>query len=183
MNRKVKWKNGFRKLESHSVYRGRIFELKTVHLRAPNKRILKHDVVYHPGASVIVPVLASERFVLVEQYRTALGKTILEFPAGTLELGEAPLACAKREIVEETGFEAKQWRKLVSFYPAPGISTELMHVFLASGLVPRRMSLEQDEFLERRIVSFDRLQKMILDGTIVDGKTIIGFFYYCQKRR
>ena len=106
-----------------------------------------------------------------------------EFPAGTLERREAPLSCAKRELIEETGFQAKKWQKLISFYPAPGISTEFMHVFLASELVPRPMSLDQDEFLEKRIVPFWRLQNMILNGTIVDAKTIVGFFYYCERHK
>lgn len=179
----IRPKGSFKKLKSRLIYRARIFELKSVRLRAPDGHEFQHDVVFHPGAAVIVPVLEPERFVLVKQYRAAIGKFILEFPAGTLESGEAPLACAKREIVEETGFEAKRWHTLASFYPAPGVSTEFMHVFLASRLTPKRMSLDQDEFIERCIIPFARLQKMILDGTIIDAKTIVGFFYYCQKYR
>jgi len=132
---------------------------------------------------VIVPILDRGRFVLIKQFRAATGKVIWEFPAGTLEKGEPPLACAKREIIEETGFKARRWRKLVSFYPAPGISTELMHVFLASQLVPAETALERDEFIERRVVTFARLKAMIMNGTVVDSKTIIGFFFYCQKRK
>ena len=176
-------KGFFKTLNSKLIYRAQIFDLRSVSMKAPDGHRFRHEVIHHPGAAVIVPVLEGEKFVLVKQYRTAVKKAIWEFPAGTLEAGEVPLACAKREIAEETGFKAKRWQKLVSFYPAPGISTEFMHIFLASQLVPAEMSLDRDEFIERHIVSFKRLQKMILSGTIIDAKTMIGFFYYCQKRR
>lgn len=170
----------FKKISEDCIYQAQIFELKALKMRAPDGRKFQHEIVFHPGAAVIVPLLKPDQFVLVRQYRTAVQKVIWEFPAGTLKHREAPLACAKREITEETGFKAKRWQKLISFYPAPGISTELMHIFLASKLSPAKMSLDQDEFIERKIVSFSRLQKMVLSGTIVDGKTMIGFFYYCQ---
>jgi len=176
-------KGSFKTLSSKLIYRARIFDLKGVSMKAPDGHKFRHEVIIHPGAAVIVPVLKGEKFVLISQYRTAVKKAIWEFPAGTLEAGEAPLHCAKREIIEETGFEARRWRKLVSFYPAPGISTEYMHIFLAEDLVPARMDLDRDEFIERHVVSFKRLQKMILSGIIIDAKTIIGFFYYCEKIR
>ncbi|MBI4357946.1 MAG: NUDIX hydrolase [Candidatus Omnitrophica bacterium] len=172
----------FKSLGWRSIFRGRVFELKKVATRAPSGHEFEHDVIDHPGAAVIVPLLKPDQLVLVQQYRVAVGRMIWEFPAGTLEQKEAPLSCAKRELIEETGFAAKKWRKLVSFYPAPGISTEFMHVFLASHLVPKPSALDQDEFLERKVVSFSRLQDMIFNGSIVDAKTIIGFFYYCHKR-
>ena len=173
----------FKKLAVKPIYRGRIFELNAVKMKAPDGHEFQHEVIFHPGAAVIVPILDRKRFVLVKQFRVATGKVIWEFPAGTLEKGESPLACAKREIIEETGFEAHKWRKLASFYPAPGVSTEFMHIFLASELTPAKMALERDEFIERCIVPFARLEKMILDGTIVDSKTIIGFFFYCQRKK
>lgn len=178
---KGKLMGSFKTLSSKLIYRARIFDLKAVSMKAPDGHQFRHEVIVHPGAAVIIPILKGEQFVLVKQYRTAVAKSIWEFPAGTLEQNEAPLSCAKREIVEETGFEAKRWRKLVSFFPAPGISTEFMHIFLASDLRPARMSPDRDEFIERHIVSFKRLQKMILSGIIVDAKTIVGFFYYCEK--
>ena len=178
----MKHKNSFKRLALNSIYQGRIFELKAIRLRAPDGHEFQHEVIFHPGAAVIVPVLEPERFVLLKQYRAATGRVIWEFPAGTLERGESPLACAKREIVEETGYQAKRWEKLASFYPAPGISTEFMHIFLATRLVPKRMALDQDEFIEKQIVSFSHLQRMIFNGSIIDAKTIIGFFYYCQRR-
>ena len=152
-------------------------------MRAPDGHEFNHQVIFHPGAAVIIPVLKPERFVLLKQFRVATKRAIWEFPAGTLEHGESPLNCAKREIVEETGYLARKWKKLALFYPAPGVSTELMHIFLASELVVREMAHERDEFIEKHIVSFSELKKMILNGAVLDSKTIIGFFYYCQKMK
>lgn len=180
MAKKRKETDKFKLLGTRSIFRGRVFELKKVRMKAPDGHEFQHDVVFHPGAVVIVPLLNRNRFVLVKQYRAATRRVIWEFPAGTLEDREDPLACAKREIIEETGFEAKRWRKLAAFYPAPGVSTEFMHIFLASGLLPKPMMLDRDEFLERRIISFSHLQRMVLNGTIMDGKTMLGFFYFCR---
>ncbi|MBI4372951.1 MAG: NUDIX hydrolase [Candidatus Omnitrophica bacterium] len=176
-----KRKGTFVQISEKQIYQARMFDLKAVKMRAPDGHEFQHEIIFHPGAAVVIPHLGSDQFVLIRQYRTAVRKVIWEFPAGTLERGEAPLACAKREIVEETGFEAGKWQKLGLLYPAPGISTELMHIFLASELKPSKMSLDRDEFIQRKIVSFSRLQKMILSGRITDGKTIAGFFYYSQK--
>ena len=164
------------------IHRARVFSIRPVHVRAPNGRRFEHHIVFHPGAAVVVPVLPGERFVLVRQYRAAAQRALLEFPAGTLESKESPLECAKREIIEETGYRARRWKRLGSFYPAPGVSTEFMHLFLATGLSPAQGVPDLDEFLEREIISFPRLQKLIFQGTIVDGKTLLGFFYYCRFR-
>ncbi len=174
-------KNDFKRLSTELIYKARLFELKKVQTRRANGHEFIHDVIFHPGAAVIVPMLSETKFVLIRQYRTAVEDVIWEFPAGTLEKGESPSRCAKREIIEETGFAAKRWTKLGTFYPAPGISTELMHLFLARDLVSQKMSLDQDEFIQKKVVSLKELQNMILDGTIIDGKTIVGFFYYWMK--
>lgn len=174
-------KNDFKRIETKLTYKARLFDLKKVKVRRANGHEFVHDVIFHSGAAVIVPMLSPKEFVLIRQYRTAVNDVIWEFPAGTLEDCESPLECAKREIIEETGFAAKHWNKLGTFYPAPGISTELMHLFLARDLVAKKMSLDQDEFIQKNVVSFKTLQKMILNGTVIDAKTIVGFFYYQMK--
>lgn len=171
----------FRQLGTKKIYQGRIFELKKVHVRAPDGHEFKHDVIFHPGASVIVPMIRKDQFVLIKQFRAAAGDKLWEFPAGTLEKNESPLSCAKREVAEETGFQGKKWRKLISFYSAPGISTEYMYIYLAEDLFPVKMSRDRDEYLETRIVSFSRLKKMILSGMIIDAKTIVAFYAYCLQ--
>ncbi len=159
-----------------------MYELSNVEMALPSGKRFHHQVVNHPGAAVIIPVLDEEQFVMVRQYRTSISKTLLEFPAGTLEPGEKPLHCAKREILEETGFQAKKWTPFGSFYPAPGMSTEQMFLFLAQGLTfKKKIHLDEDEFLEPEIVSFNELKNLVLDGKIVDAKTCIGFFYYLHR--
>ena len=174
-------KNDFKQVSSKLIYKARLFDLKKVKMRRSNGHKFAHDVLFHPGAAVIVPVLPTGDFVLVRQFRTAAQRFILEFPAGTLEKDESPLFCAKREVIEETGYAAKRWKKLGTFYPAPGISTELMHLYLAMDLVPKPMNLDTDEFIQRKIVPYKQLERMILNGTIIDAKTIIGFFFYRMK--
>ena len=169
--------------KSHPIYKGRIVDLRLEEVTLPNGTTVTLEMIRHPGAAAIVAVDGDGSVALVHQFRHAAGGFLWEIPAGTLEHGEAPLACAKREIIEETGFKARKWKKLVSFYPAPGISTEFMHIFLASGLVPKPTKLDQDEYLEKHIVSFSRLQKMIFNGSIVDAKTIISFFYLLRDRK
>lgn len=167
------------------IYKGRVFTLNRVNVRARDGRLLKHDIISHGGAAIIVPVLNDGKFVMIHQYRTATNKIMIEFPAGTLEKGEAPLMCAKREIIEEIGYEAKRWRKLASFYPAPGVSSELMHMFLARDLRLKYAKKDHDEYLEPIILSFKQVKKLVFEGKIDDAKTILGFFYYsqfCDKR-
>lgn len=174
-------KNDFKRIGTKLIYEARLFDLKKVRVRRSNGHEFVHDVVFHPGASVIVPMLSPKEFVLIRQYRTACAKVIWEFPAGTLEKGESPIHCAKREIIEETGYAAKKWRKLGTFFPAPGISTELMHLFLATNLVPKKMALDKDEFIQIQVVTLDHLRSMVIKGEIMDAKTIICFLYYLAK--
>lgn len=176
-------RNDFKRLRSKLVCKTRLFDLQKVTTRRSNGHQFVHDIIVHPGAAVVVPMLSEKEFILIRQYRTAAEKVLWEFPAGTLEKGESPMVCAKREIIEETGFSAKHWTKLGIIYPAPGISTELMHLFLARELTLKQTNLDQDEFIQMKIVPLKRLEKMISDGTIVDAKTIIGFYYYLLKRR
>lgn len=176
-------KNDFERLDAKLIRKTRLFELKQVTTQRSNGHQFVHDIIFHPGAAVIIPMLSRDEFVLIKQFRTAAEDILWEFPAGTLEKGESPLFCAKREIIEETGFEAKHWKKLGKFMPAPGISTEMMHLFLAQDLKPKHMDLDHDEFIQRQVVSEKKLKKMILNGAIIDAKTIVGYFYYLMKQK
>ena len=173
-------KTKIRELERKTIYEGRVFQLDSVWMKDPKGRQFEHQIIRHPGAAVIVPQLDRDHFVLVRQFRSPVQRVLWEFPAGTLERKESALACAKREIAEEVGYEAKRWEKLSSFYPTPGISTESMHLYLALDLRPVPSRLDTDEFLERQGLSFKQLRNMVLDGTIEDAKTMLGFFYYCE---
>jgi len=141
--------------------------------------IFDREIIIHGGASVIVPVLPNDYFVLVNQHRAAVNDYILEFPAGTLEKGEHPRKCAQRELQEEVGYRAGKLKKLVQIYPAPGISTEKMHIFLATQLsTTASQQLDPDEFLHKEIVKGKELERKIRKGQIQDAKTIIGYYYY-----
>jgi ADP-ribose diphosphatase len=153
----------------------RIFAIVEQALRLPSGRTVMRQVVQHPGAVVIIPQLADGRLVLIEQYRFAVGATLLEFPAGTLELGEAPLECAKRELIEETGYRAEHWRALGVTYPSPGYCDEQQHLLMATGLVPEHAAADEDEILEVKRLTVQEVERAIADGTLVDAKSIAAY--------
>lgn len=157
-------------LESKLLYKGRVVQLQLTTVSLPDGRRKKREILVHPGAAAIVPVLDG-KLVLVEQYRTAVGRKTLEIPAGTLEAGESPEECAKRELIEETGFNASQWDMLAAYYPSPGYSSEIIHIFKASGLekVPGAEAELPIQYLDLK-----DLESRIRTGKIMDSKTIIG---------
>lgn len=137
-----------------------------------------HDIIVHPGAAVILPVLDDGRVVLIHNYREAVGEELLELPAGTLDAGEAPVACAARELAEETGYRARRLEPLVSFYSTPGILTERMHVFVATELTPGPPALEAGEQIRLAPLPQAEALSAVRDGRISDGKTILALLYY-----
>ena len=153
----------------------RIFTIVQQELRLPSGRTVVRQVVKHPGAVVIIPQLEDSRLVLVEQYRFAVGATLLEFPAGTLEPDEAPLECAKRELIEETGYRAEHWRALGVTYPSPGYCDEQQHLLMATGLVPEHATGDEDEILEVKRLTVQEVERAIADGTLVDAKSIAAY--------
>jgi ADP-ribose pyrophosphatase len=153
----------------------RIFSIVEQELRLPSGRTVVRQVVKHPGAVVIIPQLEDSRLLLIEQYRFAVGATLLEFPAGTLELGEAPLACAKRELIEETGYRAEHWRALGVTYPSPGYCDEQQHLLMATGLVPEHAAADEDEILEVKGLTVQEVERAIADGSLVDAKSIAAY--------
>ena len=170
----------FKQLKREVIYSGRIVHLEKLCLRAPNQKIVVRELIRHPGAAVIIPVLPDGRLVLVYQHRAAIDGWLLEFPAGTLERNESSRKCAYRETIEETGYRPGKLTKLVDFYPAPGISTEHMFIYVATKLTSDQHCLDDDEFLKAKIFSRRAIEEKIRNGKIKDGKTIIGFFYYLE---
>ena len=159
------------------VYHGRIIRLVQDTLEAGGRRLIR-ETVQHPGSVVIVPLTDDGRVVFVRQYRRAVGRKLLELPAGTLDHhGEAPLACARRELEEETGWRARRWRRLGRFYPAPGFLSEQMVIFLAEGLTQALAHPEPDEAIEPMILSFAQALAKIASSHICDAKSIIGILF------
>jgi ADP-ribose pyrophosphatase len=141
-------------------------------------QVVRRDVVLHPGAVVILPLLADGSVVLLRNRRPATGETLLEVPAGTLEPGEAPEVAAVRELAEETGYSAGRWRKLHEFYPSPGVLSERMFLFVAQDLTPGPMHLDAGEEIEPHVVAWDQALTWALDGTIRDGKTLVAILLW-----
>ena len=168
-------------LSSNLLHRGRHFDFLQDEVELPDGRRTKRDVVRHPGAVAMVPVLPDRRIVLVRQYRYAAGKMLLEIPAGTLEPGEDPLECAARELREETGFEAGEMEGLLSCFMAPGYSSEVIHFFAARGLREVGTELEPDESIENEVLDLGEVLERIRDNTIEDAKTIIGVLTFSSR--
>ena len=160
-------------IESRSIYEGKILHYRLDKVELPNGRIAEREVVAHQGAVGILPILPDGRIVMVRQYRYAPGRVMLEVPAGKLERGEDPLECAKRELEEETGYQAGNFAKLAAFFTAPGFCDELLHLYLATGLVKTEQNLDEDEFLNVETYTREEVKGMIERQEIVDGKTLI----------
>ena len=163
------------------MFRGYCFDVVVDDVRWPNGKRLSRDLILHDGISVVLPLLDSNHVILIRQYRYGAGKILWEIPAGTIDDGESPLACAKREIEEEIGYRARRWKKLTSCFASPGFSTELIHCFLASDLVKSAPRLEDDEILETKIVSMNRLQSMIRRRQIRDAKSLVPLLYFLAE--
>ncbi len=160
--------------EEREVFRGRVFRVMNRNLVFPDGHRSTWNVIVHPGAVAVVPRFENGDLLLLHQLRPATGETLWEIPAGTIEPGESPIATAKREIVEETGFRARRWKKLHEFYSAPGFCDEKMFLYLASGLEPARAERDQDEVIRAVRVPFDRALRMAERGRIRDAKTLVG---------
>lgn len=169
--------------EITSLYNGKIFNVALEKVTLPNGVTKDREVVRHPGAAAMVPLLDDGNVVLVKQYRHAVNNYLWEIPAGTLEPDEEPMACAERELVEETGYEATNFDKLTEILPAPGYTDEHIHIFLATGLTLAEQRLEDDEVLTVQPTPFDKAIEMIKTGEIQDAKTIVGLLLTSMKKR
>jgi ADP-ribose pyrophosphatase len=135
------------------------------------------QIIRHPGAAVVVPRLDDGRVVLIRNYRTAVGRHVIELPAGTLDPGEEPIVTAHRELIEETGYRARSMELLTSFLSSPGILDERMHLFLATGLEPGPTDLQADEQIEPLVLPWEEALAMARNRQIDDAKTLIGLLY------
>jgi 8-oxo-dGTP pyrophosphatase MutT (NUDIX family) len=162
--------------KSVTLHKGRVFTLLRENITLDNGVTVDLDVIRHPGASAVVAVSDDNKLILIKQFRHAVGDYIWEIPAGTLDPDETYLECAKRELVEETGFSANNWRKLGEIIPVPGYSDERIRIFLATGLVSAQQDLDKDEVLAVHEIRMADAIDMIRKGAILDGKTITGLF-------
>lgn len=171
----------FERLQSEIIYPGRAFTIRRDRVRLPDGRTTNLDIVEHVGSVVILPVDEEGRLLFVRQYRHAAGLDLLELPAGTLNGDEAPEACARREVREETGMAAGQLEPLGGFYLAPGYSTEYMHVFLATDLYPAPLAADADEFLSVEKVPLAEALKLPARGLLPDAKSLAALFLVRER--
>ena len=162
-------------LRSEHPFVGKLLALRVDQVRLEGGRETAREVVEHPGAVAIVPLLPDGRVVLVRQYRHAVGRALLEIPAGTLDReGESREEAAARELEEETGFRAAQLTPLVTFYPAPGFCTEQLTIFLATGLTQGDQGQMEDEAITVETVALSEVPALVARGELGDAKSIIG---------
>lgn len=160
-------------IETERIFRGVIFDLERDRLREADGVNVIREVVRHPGGAGGLPLFADGRVALVRQYRHPAGKDLLEIPAGRLERGEDPAACAAREIEEEIGFRAGRLDKLAAFYSTPGFCDEVLHVYLATELTPSTQRLDYDERLEIVTLPLADALALAARGGIEDSKTMV----------
>lgn len=158
--------------DSERIFTGVKFAVDLVHVQTRGGRSVQRELVVHPGAVVILGILDDGRMVLIRNRRFAVGQTLLELPAGTLEPGEDPAVCAGRELIEETGYEASRIQPLCRFFTSPGICTEEMHAFVATGLRHVGQALEETEQIIVVPTPPEEVLAMIHRNEIRDGKTI-----------
>lgn len=159
---------------TRNIYTGKVVTLNVDTVQLPNGVTIDLETIRHPGAAAVVPIKDDGTVVLIRQFRHAAGGFIYEIPAGKLSPGEDPLHCAARELEEEVGYRASSFELLSSIFTAPGFADEVIHVYRATGLTKGRQQLDRDEVLEIVEMPLEQAIKGIQDGTIRDGKTIVG---------
>ncbi|MDO9314108.1 MAG: NUDIX hydrolase [Burkholderiaceae bacterium] len=164
-------------LEAEQVYRGNFLDVRRDHVRLPNGAIATREYIVHPGAVMIVPLLDDGRLVVERQYRYPVAQVMLEFPAGKLEAGEAPLTCAIRELAEETGYRATEWARAGITHNAIAYSTEGIEIWFARGLTAGTVTLDEGEFLDVDTATLDELEQAAQLGTLTDVKTLVGLLW------
>ncbi len=164
-------------LKRNRLYEGRVFNTVVDDIEYPSGRRSIREIAEHPGGAVALAMFPDEKILLVNQHRYPFDEFVWELPAGKLDKGEDPFHCAQRELAEETGYQAKEWKKLLKIYPTPGFCNEVLHIFLATGLseTPEGRKLEEGEqTMTVKIVPLQEALAMIDEGKIVDAKTICG---------
>ena len=173
-----------RVLSSRVVFRGPVFYVSSDRVEEPGGIVARRDIIRHPGSVVILAVDNSRpevRVLLARQYRHAAGQRLWELPAGRIDPGEKPLAAAKRELLEETGYSARHWKKALFYYASPGFLDETMAIYMASGLREGQAQPEEDELIQIRLFSLPAALRMVMNGSIQDGKTIAGVLWLNQS--
>lgn len=166
-------------IKTEEIFSGKIISLEVQDVELPNGKTSKREIIKHPGAVAVIALTDDNKIVMVEQYRKALERTLVEIPAGKLEKGEDPKLCAMRELEEETGYESETLDWLISFYTSPGFADELVHLYVAKGLKKKENAagLDEDEFVELVELTLDQAMEYIKEQKIYDAKTAYAVNY------
>lgn len=165
---------GFETLQRRAIFEGKVVCLYLDEIRLPNGKEAEREVIEHQGAVGMLTIDEEGWIYLVRQYRHATGEELVEIPAGKLSRGEDPLECAKRELREEIGFQARDWLQLASFYTSPGFTNERLYLYLARGLEKKTAQPDEDEFLEVIHMPLEEGLAMVARNEIKDSKTVAG---------
>jgi ADP-ribose pyrophosphatase len=160
------------------VFTGVKFAVDVVNITTHDGQAAQREMIAHPGAVIVLPLTDDGQVVMIRNERFAVGQTLWELCAGTLEEGEPPIECAKRELIEETGYQTANIEPLSRFYTSPGMSNELMHAFVARDLTHVGQQLEATEKIEVELLPLADVLEMVRDGRIMDGKTIAALLHY-----
>lgn len=172
-------------VSSEEIFHGKIVHLFRDQVRLPNGKVTTREVMRHPGAAAVVPLTEEGNVILVRQYRYPFAQVMLEIPAGKLDPGEDPLVCARRELTEETGYEAEEFVSLGVFYPSVAVIDEQIHLYLARGLTFRAANPDADEFLNVEQRPLSAMVEEVMHGGVPDGKTqaaILKTWYLLQSQ-
>jgi ADP-ribose pyrophosphatase len=164
-------------VRSEPVWRGRLLDVRRDTVALPDGSHATREYIVHPGAVMVVPLLPDGRLLMERQYRYPMGRVMLEFPAGKLDPGEVPFACAVRELAEETGYQAAEWARAGHLHNAIAYSTETIEIWFARGLTAGPVQLEAGEFLETVARTADELDALCARGEVTDAKTMIGLLW------
>lgn len=166
-----------RLIEGAQVYQGHFLDVRRDRVALPDGRAAHREYIRHPGAVMVVPLLDDGRLLMERQYRYPMGRVMLEFPAGKLDAGEAPLVCGQRELLEETGYRAAEWAYAGVLHNAIAYSDEGIHIYFARGLSRGVQQLDDGEFLELVTHTVDEVDRMAARGELTDAKTLIGLLW------
>ncbi|WP_255990028.1 NUDIX domain-containing protein [Chitinolyticbacter albus] len=170
------------RVESERVFDGALLHINRDTVRLPDGSSATREYVVHPGAVMVIPVLDDGRLLMERQFRYPLDRVFVEFPAGKLDPDETPLACGQRELLEETGYTAREWEYLGVLHPIISYTTEEIHLFIARGLTAGVAQLDEGEFVETVAMSREELADGVLSGHHTDAKTIAGLFWLQHKQ-
>lgn len=170
-------KNVERTIKSDKLYQGKIINLRVDTVELPDQKYSKREIVEHPGAVAVIAITDDNKIVMVKQYRKSVEEYLLEVPAGKLEISEEPIECAKRELLEETGFKSNNIEYLFKFFTSPGFSNETISLFVAKDLVLDVARPDEDEYIEIEKYEIDELLEKVYKEEIKDAKTIISILY------